>query len=227
MSKRAQTRLQQKSANRTKRLVVAAIVGLVIVVSILVIRQSNENAEEIIIVGMDVPDYAEGRALGSVEAPVLIQDFSNFPCPHCRSLAMDTLPLIKDEFIESGLVRYEYYYATFDQSVGRFAAQAAECANQQGMFWPYHDMLFANQTGVQDQFAEDRLLDFARELDVNIAQFQTCLLDGESADTVEKDAELAMEMGVRATPTLFINCEIFEGSQPFEMYKEIIESNLE
>tara|TARA_Y100001970_G_scaffold293086_1_gene437652 strand:+ start:357 stop:1046 length:690 start_codon:yes stop_codon:yes gene_type:complete len=227
MSKRAKTRMQQKNKIRNRRFIIAVVGVIAVIASVLVIRQSNESAEDIIVVNKDVPSYADNRALGSIEAPILIQDFSNFPCPHCRSLAMDTLPLIKDLFIESGLVRYEYHYATFDQSVGRFAAEAAECANQQQMFWPYHDMLFANQIGTKDQFSEERLLDFAKELDIDLAQFRTCLLEGESTEAVEKDAVLALEMGVRATPTLFINGEMFEGAQSFEMYKEIIESNLE
>ncbi|MEE3229204.1 MAG: DsbA family protein, partial [Chloroflexota bacterium] len=127
----------------------------------------------------------------------------------------------------SGLVRYEYHYATFDQSVGRFAAEAAECANQQGAFWPYHDILYANQTGARDQYSERRLIAFAEDIDLDGGDFRSCLDEGKSSVVVQQDAALAAEMGVNATPTVFINGEKEEGSMPFEIYKEIIERKLE
>ena len=227
MSKRAQTRVEQQSKKRRQRFIsIGVITTAVLVVVVLIIRQSNQDVAEIVSVDTEVPAYADGKALGSVDAPVLVQDFSNFPCPHCRTLATDTAVRIESNFVESGLVRYEYHYATFDQSVGRFAAEAAECANQQGLFWPYHDILFANQTGARDQYSERRLLAFAEDLDLDGREFRSCLDEGKSSAVVQQDAELAAEMGVNATPTVFINGEKVEGSMPFEVYKEIIEREL-
>ena len=228
MSKRAQTRIEQENKKSRQRLIsIAVITAVVLIVVTLIIRQSNRDAVEIVSVDQVVPAYVDGRALGSVDAPVLVQNFSNFPCPHCRTLATDAALLIESNFVESGLVRYEYHYATFGQSVGRFAAEAAECANQQGVFWPYHDILYANQTGARDQYSERRLLAFAEDLDLDGRQFHSCLNDGKSSAVVQQDAELAADMGVNATPTMFINGEKVEGAMPFEVYKEIIEQKLE
>ena len=173
-----------------------------------------------------MPAYADGKALGSVDAPVLVQDFSNFPCPHCRTLATDTAVRIESNFVESGLVRYEYHYATFDQSVGRFAAEAAECANSQGAFWPYHDIIYANQTGRNDQYSERRLLAFAAEINLDGDSFRSCLRGGNSRRVVQQDTDLASKMGVQSTPTVFINGDKVEGSQSFEVYRELIERKL-
>ena len=228
MSKRAQTRVEQQSKKRRQRFIsIMVITVAVVLVAILIIRQSNQDAVEIVSVDKETPAYADGKALGSIGAKVLVQSFSNFPCPHCRTLASDAASQLESNFVESGLVRYEYHYATFDQSVGRFAAEAAECANQQGAFWPYHDILYANQTGARDQYSERRLIAFAEDIDLDVRDFRSCLSEGKSSAVVEQDADLASEMGVNATPTVFINGEKGEGSMPFEVYKEIIERKLE
>ena len=228
MSKRAQTRVEQQSKKRRQRFIsIMVITVAVVLVAILIIRQSNQDAVEIVSVDKETPAYADGKALGSIGAPDLVQSLSNFPCPHCRTLASDAASQIESNFVESGLVRYEYHYATFDQSVGRFAAEAAECANQQGAFWPYHDILYANQTGARDQYSERRLIAFAEDIDLDVRDFRSRLSEGKSSAVVEQDADLASEMGVNATPTVFINGEKVEGSMPFEVYKEIIERKLE
>ncbi|HCU79873.1 MAG: hypothetical protein CL789_04405 [Chloroflexi bacterium] len=228
MSKRAQNRVEQQGKKRRQRFISVMVITIaVVLVAILIIRQSNQDAVEIVSVDKETPAYADGKALGSMGAPVLVQSFSNFPCPHCRTLARDAASQIESNFVESGLVRYEYHYATFDQSVGRFAAEAAECANQQGAFWPYHDILYANQTGVRDQYSERRLIAFAEDLDLDGREFRSCLDEGRSSAVVQQDAELASEMGVNATPTVFINGEKVEGSMPFEVYREIIERELD
>ena len=115
---------------------------------------------------------------------------------------------------------------SFNQPAGKIAAEAAECANTQGAFWPYHDILFANQTGRSDQYSDRRLLAFADELDLDGEEFRSCLLDGYSRDAVQQDADLAAEMGVQATPSVFINGDKVEGTQPFEVYQELIERKL-
>ena len=115
---------------------------------------------------------------------------------------------------------------SFNQPAGKLAAEAAECANSQGAFWPYHDILFANQTGSSDQYSDRRLLAFADELKLDGEEFRSCLRDGYSRDVVEQDTNLAAQMGVQATPTVFVNGEKVEGAQSFEVYRRLIESKL-
>ena len=115
---------------------------------------------------------------------------------------------------------------SFNQPAGKIAAEAAECANTQGAFWPYHDILFANQTGRSDQYSDRRLLAFADELNLDEEEFRSCLSNGYSRDVVQQDADLAAEMGVEATPSVFINGDKVEGAQPFEVYQELIERKL-
>ena len=141
-------------------------------------------------------------------------------------MATGAARLIEENYIESGQVRYEYYYVSFNQPAGKTAAEAAECANAQGAFWPYHDILFANQTGRSDQYSDRRLLAFADELKLDGEEFRSCLTDGNSRDVVQQDSDLAAQMGVQSTPTVFINGEKIEGAQSFEVYRELIERKL-
>ncbi len=141
-------------------------------------------------------------------------------------MATGAARLIEENYIESGQVRYEYYYVTFNQPAGKLAAEAAECANSQGSFWPYHDILYANQTRSSDQYSEPRLLAFADTLNLDSNEFRSCLRGGQSRGVVQEDVDLASQMGVKATPTLFINGEKVEGAQLFEGYREVIEREL-
>ena len=141
-------------------------------------------------------------------------------------MATGAARLIEENYIERGKVRYEYYYVTFNQPNGKLAAEAAECANSQGAFWPYHDMIYANQTGSSDQYSERRLLAFAAEINLDGDSFRICLRDGNSRRVVQQDSDLASQMGVQSTPTVFINGDKVEGAQSFEVYRELIERKL-
>ncbi len=141
-------------------------------------------------------------------------------------MATGAARLIQENYIDNGHVRYEYYYVTFNRPAGQLTAEAAECANSQGAFWPYHDILYANQTGSSDQYSERRLLAFAAEHNLDGGKFRSCLRNGDSRGVVQEDVELASQMGVKATPTLFINGEKVEGAQSFEVYRELIERKL-
>ncbi len=141
-------------------------------------------------------------------------------------MATGAARLIEENYIERGKVRYEYHYVTFNKPAGKLAAEAAECANSQGAFWPYHDILYANQTGSSDQYSERRLLAFAAELNLDGDSFRSCLRDGDSGGVVQQDRDLASQMGVQSTPTVFINGDKVEGAQSFEVYRELIERKL-
>ncbi len=141
-------------------------------------------------------------------------------------MATGAARLIDENYIKVGLVRYEYYYVTFDQPAARAAAQAAECANAQGSFWPYHDILYANQTGRDDQFSEARLTAFSQVLNLDQELFRSCLRGGESLSAVQEDEYKARQLGVNATPTIFVNGEKIGGAQRYEVYREVIERKL-
>ena len=108
-----------------------------------------------------------------------------------------------------------------------WAAEAAECANAQGKFWPYHDKVFQSQRGEnRGAFSKDNLKRFAADLDLDTASFNSCLDSDRYAQKVKDDIAEGERMGVQAFPTFFINGTKIEGVMPLATYRSIIEEAL-
>lgn len=108
--------------------------------------------------------------------------------------------------------------------LGKFseqAANAAECAGEQGKFWQYHDLLFANQGGLA--FTDSKLKQYARELKLNDRSFGVCSASGRYLKKVERETGVAASHGVRGTPSFFVNNRLLVGSQPFELFRTVVE----
>ncbi len=158
---------------------------------------------------------------GSKDAPVTIIEFSNFNCPYCRAFYTETLPLIEKDYIETGKVKL--VYRDFTRSpLSQKAAEAAECAAEQGKFWEYHDKIFDNQ----QLLSNESLKQWASDLGLDTKKFSDCLDSGKMASEVKKDLRDAKSYGVTRTPTIFINGIVVEGAQPYSVYQQIIRQEL-
>jgi protein-disulfide isomerase len=102
------------------------------------------------------------------------------------------------------------------------AAEAGQCANEQGKFWPYHDRLFANQ---QRLTAAD-LKQHAVDVGLDAARFNACVDSHKYAAVVEADIKMGNDAGVNGTPAFFINGRMISGAQPFDVFKKIIDDEL-
>jgi protein-disulfide isomerase len=101
------------------------------------------------------------------------------------------------------------------------AAEATECADDQGKFWEYHDLIWANRA-----VDVDSLKGYAAQLGLDTATFNDCLDSGKHASEVEKDYQDGQSYGVTATPTFFINGQLLRGAKPFESFKTVIDAAL-
>ena len=166
---------------------------------------------EIVVVPTETYPAADGKALGPAGAKALVQEFADFQCPFCGRYATTVEPLLIKDYIPGGQVRYEYHhFVIIDGNVGghelQSAAEASECANEQGQFWNYHKMLFANQqTEGSGAFSDRRLKAFAGALGLDQAKFDACFDSHKFASVVNFDKTLGEQMGVNSTPSLFIN----------------------
>ncbi len=149
-------------------------------------------------------------ALGNPEAAVTIIEFSDFQCPFCRSFWRDTLPQISERYIKTGKVRF--IYRDFPLSIHEMAetyAQAAECANEQGKFWPMHDKIFAEQEargrGTISGFSAADVKRWAREIGLDGGAFDACLDSEKYADEVAADFRAGQAAGASGTPAFIIN----------------------
>lgn len=102
------------------------------------------------------------------------------------------------------------------------AAEAAQCAHDQGQFWPYHDKLFANQSAL----GVDKLKEYAADLGLDAARFASCLDGGTFAAAVQLDLDQGQLYGVNATPAFFVNGRLLSGAQPLEEFQRIIDDEL-
>lgn len=165
----------------------------------------------------------EGRPyLGPEDAPVTIVEFTDYECPFCARHFKETLPDLLREY--EGSIRYVILNLPI-ASLHPFAQQAgeaAECAHDQGRFWEYHDLLFQNQ-GALDRLS---LKTYAREIELDMEVFNTCLDSGAKTQLVLDDIQDALSYGVSATPTFFINGQPLIGAQPFDVFQAEIDAAL-
>ena len=179
-------------------------------------------------------DVAVGQLppLGDENAPITLVEFSDFECPFCEAFYTDALPQIKKEYIDTGKAKlyYRHFPLTSIHPNAQIAAEASECANDQGQFWAYHDLLFGNQqewAALTGDAVNSKLVEYATSLGIDSGSFQECLTSGKFADNVNKDLNEGAQAGVDGTPATFINGYLVVGAVPFEDFKAQIEAQLE
>ena len=168
------------------------------------------------------------NTMGNPNAPVHVIEYGDFQCPYCLKFWNETEPQLIKEYVNPGKVYFEYKsMGAFIGQESDWAAQGAYCAGDQGKFWEYHDTLFANWNGENvGDFTKDNLVKYAKKLNLDMTEFQSCINTEKYKGKVEQDAVDAKTDGVRATPTLFINGVKFEGSEPYHILKDLIEQAL-
>lgn len=159
-------------------------------------------------------------ALGPDNAPVVIIEFSDYQCQFCGMFARETLhPLLE---LYPDQIRFVYRDLVIYGPVSFQAALSAECANDQGAFWPYHDRLFEQQDNLTPKF----FFAMAEELNLDMQRFARCVSDPATEDEVKADTSAGHDLGIRGTPTFYINGRILVGAQPLEAFATIIDEEL-
>jgi protein-disulfide isomerase len=198
---------------------IAAVAVLLVVVVVVVGEVLRGDSD------VDIPERAvpsEGRTLGYEDAPLTIVEYSDFQCPFCARAAGTTTPLIEEEYVASGQVKFMHHYMAFEGPASVLAAEAAECANDQGRFWEYRDTLFENQI----VFSAEDLRGFAEGLGLDMATFNQCLDSGEHEQLVTEETREALDAGIHSTPTFIIGDQALIGAQPIEAFRQMIEAEL-
>jgi len=154
---------------------------------------------------------------GGKNADVVIIEFSDFECPYCARGA-EVVDELLDIYGDDIKVVFRDFPLSFHENA-HIAAEAAECANEQDMFWEYHDVLFANQ-GAMDM---DSLKTYASELGLDSGEFNECLESRSMSAEVDADFAEGQSYGVRGTPAFFINGQLISGAQPVENFKAVID----
>lgn len=175
----------------------------------------NDNSSIFDITTTDDP-YA-----GSLEAKIVIVEFSDFQCPYC----FQSFPTVREIIdIYGDQIRFIYRDFPIDDihPQAQNAAEAGECASEQDKFWEYHDKLFINQ----DNLSLDALKYYASEIGLDTDTFDECLDSHRYYEEVQQDFASGIIAGVEGTPTFFINDVKFQGAITVENFKNIIDQLL-
>ena len=194
-------------------------------------QPSQPNAPQIFQISLDDDPFK-----GDPNAPVIVVEFSDFQCPFCSRFYQQTLPLIQENYIDTGKIKFVYRDLPLDSlhPNARLTHIAAECADEQEKFWEYHDVLFDKQSQWQRLSSTDlpiTLTQYAADLGIQTESFETCLESEEMANEVKKDVSDAARYGSTGTPTFFVGNEEdgfikLVGAQPYAAFQAAIENYL-
>jgi len=159
---------------------------------------------------------------GPEDAAVTVIEFSDFQCPYCARFYTETLTQIIENYGDRIRFVYRDFPLTSLHANALKAAEASECADDQGKYWEYHDLLFQNQAALD----VDSLKSYATSLGLDAAAFNDCLDTDEHMDEVRKDVQDGIAAGVEGTPAFFINGQLVSGAQPYAAFQSIIEAAL-
>ncbi len=164
----------------------------------------------------------QGRLLGDPDAPILVREFLDFKCPHCRDASRDLVPQVIEAYVKEGQAKIEFIPVAFNaQSLP--GAEASLCAEEQGSFMAYHDLLFANQ---DDPFDIAMLTRLAGRAGMDEEQFRACLGSGKYRQQVQANLADFQQAGANSTPTFFVNEVPVIGAVPFEELAAEIDGQL-
>ena len=171
--------------------------------------------------------------LGNPNAPITLVEFGDYQCHYCNVFFQTIEDDIIKNYVETGKVKmiFKDYNIIGEDSIK--ASQGAHCANDQGLFWEYHDILYSNWTGENNGWASpENLAIFAQQIDLNMNKWSECMKKGSHSQIILKSNDDARTLELTGTPAFFIiNSEgkvskLF-GAQPFEVFKKIFDSQLE
>jgi protein-disulfide isomerase len=169
-----------------------------------------------------IPISVDGAPFkGSATAPVTIVKFEDFQCPFCKQVQPTFDQLLSRYGDKVRLVHRDFPIDSLHPQA-RQAAEAARCATDQGKFWAYHDILYANAP----KAGPDQLKTYARELGLDLPAFDQCLTSGKHQAAVQKDIEEGTRAGVTGTPAFFIDGRFISGAQPLENLVRVVDDEL-
>jgi len=182
-----------------------------------------------------VVDVRDNTFKGDPRARLAVIEFSDYQCPFCGRHVREVLPALERDYIAAGKIRY--YFLDFPlESIhpqAFKAAEAANCAAEQGRFWEMHARLFANQGALMP----DQFISHAQALSLDVARFTACLESGKYAEKIRHDLRKGQGIGVSGTPMFLVGyveadgtrvkgVRWIRGAQPFAAFREALDALL-
>ncbi len=194
----------------------AAIFIILLVVLALYIGKDNKKDQNYTSSTKDV-------AFGKKDAKVTFVEYFDFECPACQMLASQILPQLEQKYQDRVLFVYKQFPLSYHQTAIPVAT-ASNCANDQGKYREYRDLLIKNyEVWTQDV---NQLSTYAQDIDLDLDEFNSCRESDSIQDKIEADFQEGQKKGVQATPTVFINGEKIEGVANLSDYEQKIDQAL-
>ncbi len=233
MSKRQEMREKRMKQQRNQRIIIGAVIllGALLVAFALILPGLNQQNATSAYEFKERPQPDFNR-MGDPNAPITITVFSDYKCGHCAAFALQTEPLLIDEYIKTGKVYFVYRSMGAWTSPSTLAVEASYCAGDENKFWEFHDLIFINQTA---NFSNSLMSQFANQLGLNMDNFNACLSSGKYRSLAEQDAAEGAARGVQGTPTFFITYQVngepkervLPGNYPYSGFQREIEAALD
>jgi protein-disulfide isomerase len=205
----------------------AVAVGVIIIGTLILSNKPAATSAEVHPAAVAPPPAAmvSGRSIGSPDAPVTIELWSDFQCPVCEKFALTIEPGLRGTYLADGRVRMTYHDLAFIGKESIDAAAAARIAEEMGAgFWTYHDLLYANQAAENSgAFSRDRLADIAVAAGLDRAAFLVKLADPQYTAAVTAETSVGTAAGVVSTPTLIINGKTYAGLPDYTKLSAVLD----
>jgi protein-disulfide isomerase len=204
-------------------LIIGVVALTVVIVSVFaILGQGSSGAAP-----QNPAEVSSDKSAGPTDAPVVVVEYADFQCPYCKQFATGPELELRQEYVDIGKARFVFRHLAFIGPESLWAANAAECANEQNRFWDYHDKLFQEQDGENEgTFSRDNLKRFAAELGLNTQQFNQCVDSDKYQAKVQQDIDEAQRLGVRSTPTLFVNGQLIRNGSDYQVLQTAVETAL-
>lgn len=160
-------------------------------------------------------------SIGPENAPITIVEFSDYQCPYCTRWHEQVYGPLLNAYPGKIRLVYRHFPLTSIHPDAFSAAEAAMCAGDQNAYWQFHEKLFSSNALGSDVYSQ-----YAQELGLDTAAFESCITEQKFKETVQADLDFAVNLGVRSTPTFFINGLAIVGAQPLDVFKQVIDKEL-
>lgn len=245
ISKRQLRREEMRRRSQRQRLLT---IGFIVLGALLIVApivyQMLRPAAAVVAVDPGTHPNANDNSMGDPNAPIRIEEFSDFQCPFCERFHEETEPLLRQYYIDTGKVQFVYRsmgnWVSGNIGGGKTESQdsalAMYCAGEQNKFWEMHAHLFANVLGEDvGSFTDKRIAAIAEKVEgLDLDQFGSCYDSGKYEDRVQQDMQDGLAANINGTPGFLITYNVngetktrlIEGAQPFSVFQQEIEAAL-
>lgn len=248
-SKRQERRQKIVQQERRSRLITLGLIALGAAFLVFaVVWPMLRPVAEVVAVDPGTHPNARDNSMGDPNAPITIEEFSDFQCPFCERFHEETEPLLRQYYVETGKVQFIYRSmgnfvsdniarsrGTPAKTESRDSALAAYCAGDQDKFWDMHAHLFANALGEDvGSYTDKRLKQIAETTGLDMAAFNDCYDSGKYLDRIQEDFEDGQSANINGTPGFLVTytvdgetkTKLIEGAQPFSAFQQELEALL-